>query len=175
MKIDLFDVLSNPGKSLSENGVFADDSISYNGTSYPITDKKPFKIHLQNEDGKRLSIDGDMTIKITAPCDRCLKDVELSMAVSVSRVLDVDEGHVIPDQDEEDDFFLEDNILDTDHLFLSEIYPILPTKVLCKDDCKGICPVCGKDRNVEDCGCDTTVLDPRMAQFLDVFKEAKEV
>ena len=40
---------------------------------------------------------------------------------------------------------------------------------------RGICPVCGTNRNEKDCGCDTVVLDPRMQQFQDVFKDFKEV
>ena len=50
-----------------------------------------------------------------------------------------------------------------------------PAKVLCGEDCKGICPVCGANRNEKDCGCDTVVLDPRMQKFQDVFKDFKEV
>jgi uncharacterized protein len=65
--------------------------------------------------------------------------------------------------------------LDVDCLVVNEILVNWPTKVLCKEDCKGICPVCGKNRNLYDCGCDTVVLDPRMQQFQDVFKDFKEV
>ena len=38
----------------------------------------------------------------------------------------------------------------------------IPARVLCKPDCKGICPVCGADRNVTDCHCDTRSIDPRL-------------
>ena len=44
-----------------------------------------------------------------------------------------------------------------------------------RPDCKGLCPVCGKDLNTGACGCDTFVPDPRMAAIMDVFNANKEV
>ena len=70
---------------------------------------------------------------------------------------------------------VEENALLLDDLIVNEVLMNWPVKVLCKEDCKGICPVCGANRNEKDCGCDTVVLDPRMQQFQDVFKDFKEV
>ena len=70
---------------------------------------------------------------------------------------------------------LEEHELDVDRLIYDEILVNWPTKVLCKDDCKGICPVCGQNLNQQDCGCDRQVIDPRMAKFQDIFNEFKEV
>ena len=39
----------------------------------------------------------------------------------------------------------------------------VPPPPLCREDCKGLCPQCGKDLNEGECGCDRTVLDPRWA------------
>ena len=65
--------------------------------------------------------------------------------------------------------------LDVDALIADEIVLQWPMKVLCKEDCKGLCTVCGKNLNTGECGCDRTVLDPRMAAFLDIFEQFKEV
>ncbi len=51
---------------------------------------------------------------------------------------------------------------------------ILSPETRGKDDCKGICPVCGQNLNEKECGCDTFVPDPRMAVIQDIFKN-KEV
>ncbi len=40
-----------------------------------------------------------------------------------------------------------------------------PMKYLCSEDCKGLCPVCGKNLNYEKCGCNEQALDPRMEIF----------
>ena len=65
--------------------------------------------------------------------------------------------------------------LDLDILIFDEVVPKLPSRVLCKEDCKGLCPVCGTNLNEKECGCDRTVADPRMAAIQDIFKNFKEV
>jgi uncharacterized protein len=44
----------------------------------------------------------------------------------------------------------------------------LPLKVTCREDCKGLCPQCGKNLNQEQCSCSTEVEDPRWAALKDV-------
>ncbi|HEV7684362.1 MAG TPA: DUF177 domain-containing protein, partial [Pyrinomonadaceae bacterium] len=50
-----------------------------------------------------------------------------------------------------------------DELVTEELLLAIPDHVLCNDNCKGICPVCGKDRNSVDCNCETKEVDPRWA------------
>ena len=54
-------------------------------------------------------------------------------------------------------------VIDVDALVAEELLLAVPDHLVCRDDCKGICPVCGADRNVADCGCDTAEVDPRWA------------
>ena len=65
--------------------------------------------------------------------------------------------------------------LDVDQLVHNEILTDWPIQVLCREDCKGICPSCGANRNQTSCGCDTAVPDPRMAAISDIFSKFKEV
>ena len=44
----------------------------------------------------------------------------------------------------------------------------LPMAALCQPECKGLCPVCGGNRNERDCGCDVKVVDPRLAALQDL-------
>ena len=71
--------------------------------------------------------------------------------------------------------FMEGYHLNTEKLIGNELLINWPMKVLCKDDCKGICKQCGKDLNLGDCGCDTFIPDPRMAVINDIFNANKEV
>ena len=71
--------------------------------------------------------------------------------------------------------FVDGSSLNVDKLILEEVIPLLPTKVLCGEDCRGLCPVCGTNLNKEECGCDRAVKDPRMAAIQDIFKNFKEV
>ena len=79
------------------------------------------------------------------------------------------------DSDEAASYIDEERVLDVDRLIFNEILVNWPAKVLCKSDCKGICPKCGTNLNLATCDCEQGELDPRMAQFQDVFNKFKEV
>ena len=92
-------------------------------------------------------------------------DQEIDMNASdEDRVKDLDEQS-----------YLSGYNLDADMLVCNELSLYLPMKVLCKDNCKGICSRCGANLNYGTCGCDTRSLDPRMAVIQDIFKQFKEV
>ena len=62
-----------------------------------------------------------------------------------------------------------------EQLLHNEILIHWPMRVLCKEDCKGICSHCGKDLNEGPCSCEQESLDPRMAAIRDIFSKFKEV
>ena len=62
-----------------------------------------------------------------------------------------------------------------DALIYDEILTGFPMKVLCREDCKGICRTCGINLNDKTCSCGRTDLDPRMAAIQDIFHQFKEV
>lgn len=92
----------------------------------------------------------DYTLRFTIRhlCDRCLNEFDREYVFDISHILvkslssDNDEYIVCPD-----------NTLDLNELAISDLLLQLPTKVLCKEDCKGLCLKCGKDLNDGDCGC----------------------
>lgn len=77
-------------------------------------------------------------------------------------------------EDEETETFTGDQI-DLADFVKRGIVGELPMKVLCREDCKGLCPVCGKDLNTGDCGCDTTERDPRFESLRALFNDDEEV
>ncbi len=58
--------------------------------------------------------------------------------------------------------FYKDETLDLGELMREQFYLVLPMKPLCRPDCKGLCPVCGINRNRETCTCQTEWTDPRL-------------
>ncbi len=80
------------------------------------------------------------------------------------RVNDLDESSYLTGYD-----------LDVDRLVYLEVLMSWPLKVLCKEDCKGICSRCGKNLNNGPCGCTEEPKDPRMAAISDIFSKFKEV
>ena len=175
MILDLHDIISTADKSMEVSVLPEKEFFVSAAGSFPISSKKPFLLRLFNDDNKRLRITGSTEVELTIPCDRCLEEVKVPVAIHIEREAELSDGVLVPDPDEETDTFLQGEQLDVDRLIDDEILVNWPTKVLCREDCKGICPKCGQNLNQRDCGCDRQVLDPRMAKFQDVFKEYKEV
>lgn len=92
-----------------------------------------------------LSYDAEFVLDHT--CDRCLKEFEQEYEYSFKHTL------VRNCNTDNDEYVVcEDNTLDLNELAVSDILLSLPTKILCKEDCKGLCYVCGADLNESDCG-----------------------
>lgn len=98
----------------------------------------------------------DYTVKalLSQQCDRCLKAFDREYEYHLSHTL-VRELANDGDEDEYEDYIVcPDNTLDITELALSELKLSLPSKILCNEDCLGLCPVCGADLNEGDCGCE---------------------
>ena len=100
-------------------------------------------------------------------CDRCLKAFEKAIDYSFSHIIVRELSNA---DDEEFDYVVcEDGILDLEELVRADLMLELPTKVLCKEDCKGLCPKCGKDLNLGSCDWKTKDIDPRWQALSDLF------
>lgn len=102
-------------------------------------------------------VEGTVTMPWRAPCRRCLTDV-----AGTSRIV-VDELYQDEIGADDDAFEIEGDQIDLVPAVRETVLLELPDDVLCRDDCTGICPVCGADRNQVSCDCDTTVRDDRWA------------
>lgn len=101
-------------------------------------------------------------------CDRCAEDVEKHYSFDLNKI--VVQSLESDDVDYDNYIVVENGILDLDDLIYQEIQLFLPQKMLCKDDCKGLCMKCGKNLNLEQCDCKKDV-DPRMAALLQLLDE----
>lgn len=115
--------------------------------------------------GKVWNVAGIVTLEYSASftlnlsCDRCLKEFERGFSETFEHIL---VSHLESDDELFNDYIVvEDMHLNLDELVVSDVMLSLPSKILCKEDCKGLCPQCGKDRNLGDCGCTELKGDPR--------------
>ena len=141
---------------------------------YPILEKSPITLHIANQENKRLLIQGDVDVKLGIPCGRCLEEVPTPIHFRVDKTLSITDDGIIDEDMEETDYLIGFE-LDVDKLVYAEILVNWPMRVLCRDDCKGICKVCGMNLNKGACSCQRTELDPRMAAIQDIFNKFKEV
>lgn len=98
--------------------------------------------------------------KLEMICDRCAEPFTKEVAFSGMERLKKEDPAREENQDD-DVTILDGTTIDLDELVYRGLILNLPTKVLCCEDCKGLCPVCGGNLNQGDCGCDTTPTDPR--------------
>ena len=92
-------------------------------------------------------------------CDRCLAPYTKSYDIPLEHTL-----VTTLENEENDDFILLDNYqLNLDDLVLADILLELPYKSLCREECRGLCPLCGKNLNEGLCGCNRKSVDPRLA------------
>ena len=114
--------------------------------------------------GGYIRLRAEATVDYDAECARCLAPLSRSLTVDIERTL-VAGGSLENTPEEEADDYLEivDNAIDPDAALVEELMMEFPTRELCSEDCKGLCPKCGKNLNEGDCGCVKKEIDPRLA------------
>ena len=133
---------------------------------------KPFcapvkvRARLQSFAGSVL-VEAELDFSVTMPCDRCCDLVtrEFSPRFSHTVVRELVSG------EDEDLIVAPEERLDLDGLLTEDILLDMPSKFLCKPDCKGLCPVCGKNRNREECSCQRQEGDPRLAALRQLLED----
>ena len=98
-------------------------------------------------------------------CARCLDRVEGTFSLDFERTV-VPEGTLTEEKLEEnvDEYIvLEGGMLYPDDAVREELLLDFPKKLLCSEDCPGLCPTCGKPKKEGECGCQTKEIDPRLA------------
>lgn len=167
MKFDLNKLLD--GARVSE--VVTDD---VDLSRYSAGGESPFRSPVQitaNASNRVGVVSLDCTYRYTLAlrCDRCLAPVVREMTLTVPHTVVRSLQNA---GSEEDDEYLvaPDGVVELEELATNDVIPELPAKVLCREDCKGLCPSCGCDRNVTRCGCEEKQTDPRLAA-LDKFFE----
>lgn len=112
-------------------------------------------------------LDIDISFDFFGFCDRCAEDVKRSFDFKVKRIV----VERLENENDDDDYIVVKNReIDLDELVSEEVSLSLPSKILCKEDCKGLCPKCGTNLNVKKCDCKSDV-DPRMAALLQLLDE----
>ena len=175
MQIHLSDISSSEGKCVHHSVPFEMDTITFQQGTFPVLAKEPTELTITNTGDRILELEGSGLVTVGIPCDRCLDEVETKIPFSFMRKLDMkltDEERV---NDLDESSYLTGYDLDVDRLVYLEVLMSWPLKVLCKEDCKGICSRCGKNLNDGPCGCTEEPKDPRMAAISDIFSKFKEV
>lgn len=114
--------------------------------------------------------DVEGTIKADAEidCTRCLSPVAAPLDINFDLSFVTEENFAAEKETEIDADDMTTDVFDGDkldlkHLVREQVLLDLSTQILCKEECKGLCEKCGANRNLINCNCEETEIDPRWA------------
>ena len=147
MKLDLTDLFDNPGISQDfDTKMDLSDVKRWGNTIFGSL--VSVKGHVENRSGI-VSIKYAVDFMLQAVCDRCLTDISRQEHMEFSHIL----VFSLNREDDGEFIVIPDGKLDLAELTASDILLELPTAMVCDQGCKGLCPICGKNRNLESCNC----------------------
>ena len=175
MLINLSELFSRDGKEKTYACDIDMDQLHTTEADFDIVSREPVELHIRNLGERKLLLQGQAKLTLQIPCDRCLDPVDWPFELSLEEELDLSktEEECAGELDEQP--YVSGYNLDVDRLLSNELLLNLPMKVLCREDCKGMCNRCGANLNHTKCSCDTSSPDPRMSVIQDLFQKFKEV
>ena len=131
-----------------------------------------FDVH---KDKDRFRLVGFAETELEVPCSRCLEAFRMPVNASLdlryhpAAGLTSEGDREVQEEDLGTSFYRDDQI-DLNELLREQFYLALPMKPLCREDCRGLCPQCGSNRNTEACACEPEWQDPRLAPLRKLLK-----
>lgn len=146
--------LGEAGDTLPLKGHLDETSYTLGEREFSLPPGIDYDLMLTNA-GEGILATGILTTHVVGTCDRCLSPAEFDVSGEVDEYYLFEEPEDTGDDDDDElDFSLvsADNTIDLSGALLSTLVMETPFVVLCRPDCKGLCPVCGANLNEEDCG-----------------------
>ena len=146
---------------------FSPEDVAQEGDAYRVVApvELDFDIH---KDKEKFRLAGTVRTQLELGCGRCLEPYRMPVDASFDlRFLPASEmpgeqERELQDEDVDTSYYRDDQI-DLNELLREQFYLALPMKPLCTEDCKGLCPQCGTNRNTGTCACEAVWEDPRLA------------
>jgi uncharacterized protein len=129
------------------------------------------------KDARKVRLVGRTVATLELTCGRCLESFQVPVDSSFD-LLFLPATEAVGGADEEIDAadvgvsFYHDDVIDLADVIREQLYLALPMKPLCREDCLGLCPVCGQNRNTTPCTCKTEWVDPRMDALRNLKKDS---
>ncbi len=178
MKLDLGEIIAHPGKRMAyeiDEPPLIDEESGLKGVA-PIKGSLTF-----TNAGTLLIVRGSADTKIELECSRCVGQYVYDVHVNI------DEQFVMPGHDfvepgeEEEDLFLDDesnpimteNIFDLTELLRQAVLVDVPIRTVCSEECKGLCPVCGRNRNEDPCDCPPPAMGSAFAVLAGMLEDGE--
>ncbi len=169
MRIEL-EKLDGPSGSFAE--VYQVSELPFDESELRMVEPAEVKGTVRRTNGEA-ELCGELHSKVTLPCARCLQPVELPIDVKFAERFvpavgwQNEEGHELA-EDELNLAVFDGEAIELDDVVREEILLAIPAHVLCREDCQGLCPACGVDRNASTCECQSSAVDARWEKLKDL-------
>ena len=166
MRLGLSKIIDCPGASVSFSAEVDLRDLCY-GVSYPVSEPVKAEGTVRNTAGV-LMMTGEISTRIHGICDRCASPFDRDVTIPLEVVLVTE----MANEENEDEwvFPLEADSADLDDIVRTVFVLNLDSKLLCREDCKGLCHRCGKNLNDGPCDC-RKELDPRFAALKQLLEK----
>jgi len=144
MKIDIAEAIKSTGEEFTAQLHGALPDIEFLGERYTFPDGVDVRLSWRY-DGEGVIVTGRLDARIPVRCARCLAEFTYTIGA--------DFAEYYKKQPEEGMYAYEDETIDLTQMLEDNVVINLPSKLLCREDCKGLCSRCGADLNKGDCGC----------------------
>ena len=169
--IDVHDLIGHPGLARRTDVLGTIEGLATEVVAVP--DEAPLGGSLLLESLiEGVLVTGAITGSWMVRCARCLTERTQPFSVEVSELF-VPAGTVDPDDDEDERYELTEGSIDLEQLVRDLVGVEMPFAPLCRPDCKGLCPICGGNRNEGECPGHETI-DPRFAVLADLLPDLSD-
>ncbi len=165
MKIDLTQLFNGSKNEISVNSLVDLSDLLYSSYT-PIKNGVRVNGSLFSK-ADVVYLDINLSFTFCGFCDRCAEELAKDFSFDIKKIV---VEQLQNEKDDDDYIVIKNKVLDLDELVNEEVSLFLPTKILCREDCKGLCPSCGINLNVSKCDCKKDV-DPRMSALLQLLDE----
>jgi uncharacterized protein len=152
--------------------VYGDNELDFTDERVRLTESPEISGRVVRK-GSQIFVNGRLSAQAQVDCDRCLRSIDLPVRTefNLHYVTAADYKTMYAAALEESDLALsvfDGEAIDVDEIAREQVLLAVPTRSLCREDCKGFCPTCGADKNLKECGCRIEDSDPRWAGIKDL-------
>lgn len=167
MILDLSDIIKNENGQKVVDVLLELAPIEFMGEEYIL--KCPVKVDgAITNNSKNLELKAKVSGTVGVRCARCAKDFDTEFNFDVDEILVRDETGTV---DDPDIIAFAGYEVELDPIIVDNFLMNIEGRYLCSEDCKGLCPICGCDLNVEECSCEKETIDPRWAALAEIMKD----
>ncbi|MDM8270436.1 YceD family protein [Thermophilibacter provencensis] len=151
--VSVDDRLANPGDTWSIAAHLDEAGYTLGDHDFSLPRGIDYDVVLTNA-GEGILVTGLLRAHVVGTCDRCLGDADFDVTSEVDEYYLFEEPEELGEDEDEADYELvsSDRTIDLSGALLTALVMETPFVVLCREDCKGLCPVCGANLNEGDCG-----------------------